>query len=60
MKKVVRIGKRGIMYNYLDDNDYRWFYRKGTNHDISISPATRKLIEKGLKVKVSKLKKTDQ
>ena len=48
------------MNNYLDDGDYEWFYRKGTNHDISISPATRKLIEKGFKVKVSKLEKTDQ
>ena len=60
MKKVVQIGKMGIMYNYLSDEDYGWFYRKGTNHDISISPATRKLIEKGFKVKVSKLEKTDQ
>ena len=48
------------MSNYLDDNDYGWFYRKGTNHDIPVSPATRKLIEKDLKVKVSKLEKTDQ
>ncbi len=48
------------MYDYLSDEDYGWFYRKGTNHDISISPATRKLIEKGFKVKVSKLEKTDQ
>ena len=60
MKKVVQIGKKGIMYNYLSDEDYGWFYRKGTNQDISISPVTRKLIEKGFKVKVSKLEKTDQ
>ena len=60
MKKVVQIGKKGIMYNYLSDEDYGWFYRKGTNQDISISTATRKLIEKGFKVKVSKLEKTDQ
>ena len=60
MKKVVQIGKKGIMYNYLSDEDYGWFYRKGTNHDIPVSPATRKLIEKGFKVKVSKLEKTDQ
>ena len=48
------------MYIYLNDDNYRWFYRKGTNHDISVSPTTRKLIEKGFKVKVSKLEKTDQ
>ena len=60
MKKVVQIRKREIMNNYLDDNDYGWFYRKGTNHDIPVSPATRKLIEKGIKVKVSKFEKTDQ
>ena len=39
------------MSNYLDDNDYGWFYRKGTNHDIPVSPATRKLILKGFKSK---------
>ena len=43
------------MYNYLSDEDYGWFYRKGKNHDISISPATRKLIEKGFKVKSVKV-----
>ena len=60
MKNVMRIGIRGFMFNYLDDGEYGWFYWKGTNHDISISPATRYLIVKGFKVKVLKLEKTDQ
>ena len=57
MKKIQKIGG-GTMYNYLSDDDYGWFYRKGTNHDIAISPATRKLIEQGLQVTVREVPDT--
>ena len=51
MEKTEKLGG-GVIHNWLDDDDYGWFYRRGTNHEIAISQRTRKLIEDGYKVKV--------
>ena len=51
MEKTEKLGG-GVIHNWLDDEDYGWFYRRGTNHEIAISQRTRKLIEDGYKVKV--------
>ena len=59
MKKVVRIGKRELCTITWMMKTMDGFTEKELTM-ISLSPATRKLIEKGLKVKVSKLEKADQ
>ena len=51
MEKTEKLGG-GVIQNWLDDDDYGWFYRKGTHHEIAVSQRTRKLIEDGYKVKV--------
>ena len=51
MEKTEKLGG-GVIHNWLDDEDYGWFHRRGTNHEIAVSQRTRELIEDGYKVKV--------